>query len=91
MADSNGFAQLDSRIQRWIWDAGWTTLRDIQERAIPAVLPADHDVILAAATAAGKTEAAFFPILSRMVEHAPQGCVLYISPLKALINNQMDS
>lgn len=90
MADSNGFAQLDSRIQRWIWDAGWTTLRDIQERAIPAVLPADHDVILAAATAAGKTEAAFFPILSRMVEHAPQGCVLYISPLKALINNQMD-
>lgn len=88
--ESSGFARLDSRIQRWIWDAGWSTLRGVQERAIPALLPGDHDVILAASTAAGKTEAAFFPILSHLMEKAPDGCVLYISPLKALINNQFD-
>ena len=61
-AESQGFALLDSRIQRWVWDAGWASLRDVQEQAIPALLPAQRDVILAAATAAGKTEAAFLPI-----------------------------
>lgn len=89
-AESQGFALLDSRIQRWVWDAGWASLRDVQERAIPALLPAQRDVILAAATAAGKTEAAFLPILSHQVAHAPEGCVLYISPLKALINDQLN-
>ena len=86
---SSGFARLDERIQRWIWSEGWTALRDAQERAIPALIDADRDVIVAAATAAGKTEAAFFPILTHLLQHAPAiGLVLYISPLKALINDQ---
>lgn len=88
-SDSQSFALLDERIQRWIWSAGWTALRDAQEAAIPLILGADRDVIIAAATASGKTEAAFFPILTRLLRPEEEGgSVVYISPLKALINDQ---
>ena len=53
-------------MQRWIHDQGWTSLHDAQERAIGPILDGDSDVIIAAATAAGKTEAAFLPILSTL-------------------------
>lgn len=85
---SSAFFLLDERIQRWIWDAGWSELRDAQERAIPPILAGDRDVIIAAATASGKTEAAFLPILSRLLTDATPSSVLYVSPLKALINDQ---
>ncbi|MEI6745745.1 MAG: DEAD/DEAH box helicase [Methylococcaceae bacterium] len=85
---SSSFFLLDKRIQRWIWDSGWDELKDIQEQSIPLILAARKDVILAAATASGKTEAAFLPILTRMLQEPKMGCVLYISPLKALINDQ---
>jgi ATP-dependent Lhr-like helicase len=88
---SAGFERLHKEIQRWVWDQGWTELRDIQEHAIGLILAADRDLIIAAATASGKTEAAFFPICSRLIEQ-PRTSVrtLYISPLKALINDQFD-
>lgn len=90
-SESTGFTLLEPRIQRWIWAEGWTSLRDAQERAIPALLGADQDVIIAAATAAGKTEAAFLPILTNLLQdQGSPGAVLYISPLKALINDQWD-
>ena len=90
-SDSRSFSLLDSRIQRWIWDEGWTSLRDAQEQAVPALVDANQDVIIAAATAAGKTEAAFLPILTHLLNHPDvPGSVLYISPLKALINDQWD-
>ena len=90
-SESAGFELLEPRIQRWIWSEGWTSLRDAQERAIPALLGADQDVIIAAATAAGKTEAAFLPILTNLLQgQGSPGAVLYISPLKALINDQWD-
>ena len=80
---------LHEKIRRWIWQEGWTELRDVQARAIPALINADRDVIIAAATASGKTEAAFFPILSHLLRDNPcNRSVLYISPLKALINDQ---
>ncbi|MCQ9186523.1 DEAD/DEAH box helicase, partial [Streptomyces sp. IBSBF 2953] len=66
-------------------------MRDAQEWAISALVEADRDVIIAASTAAGKTEAAFLPILTNLMNHPdPAGAVLYISPLKALINDQWD-
>ncbi|THJ45123.1 DEAD/DEAH box helicase [Aeromonas veronii] len=89
-SDSRHFEKLDERIRRWIWQKGWTSLRDAQERAIPALIDADRDVIVAAATAAGKTEAAFLPILTNLLASPKPGAVLYISPLKALINDQWD-
>ncbi|VEF10864.1 DEAD/DEAH box helicase [Pseudomonas fluorescens] len=55
------------------------------------LIDADQDVIIAAATAAGKTEAAFLPILTNLLNsNDTPGSVLYISPLKALINDQWD-
>ena len=80
-SESSGFDQLESRIQRWVWAEGWTSLRDAQEWAVPVLVDADQDVIIAAATAAGKTEAAFLPILTNLLNHDdPSGSVLYISP-----------
>lgn len=80
---------LHPRVQRWVWSRGWASLREIQDRAIPIVLGSEQDVILAASTAAGKTEAAFLPLCSQLVD-AWDGSVrvLCISPLKALINDQ---
>lgn len=90
-SDSAGFERLHPEVQQWVWSQGWTSLRDAQEWAIPALIDADRDVIIAASTAAGKTEAAFLPILTHLLNHTqPAGAVLYISPLKALINDQWD-
>ncbi len=88
MADSSSFFLLDERIQRFIWAEGWESLRDAQEAAIPLIVKADCDVIVAAATAAGKTEAAFLPALTHLLQQDPPGLIVYISPLKALINDQ---
>jgi ATP-dependent Lhr-like helicase len=88
-SDTASFGLLDERIQRWIWSQGWTSLRAVQEYAIPPLLSGTTDVILAAATSAGKTEAAFFPLLTRLLRlDTPAGYILSISPLKALINDQ---
>jgi ATP-dependent Lhr-like helicase len=88
-SETTSFGLLDERIRRWIWSREWTGLREVQERAIPLLLAGTTDVILAAATSAGKTEAAFFPLLTRLVKSdVPAGYILSISPLKALINDQ---
>ncbi|AYO00079.1 DEAD/DEAH box helicase [Pseudomonas sp. LTGT-11-2Z] len=90
-SDSSSFERLHPEVQQWIWSQGWTSLRDAQEWAVPALVGADRDVIIAASTAAGKTEAAFLPILTNLLHDSePAGAVLYISPLKALINDQWD-
>lgn len=89
MSKSVGFDLLHKDVQRWIWMQNWAELRDIQEGAIKPILQADTDVIISASTAAGKTEAAFLPACSRIAETRPSGVgILYISPLKALINDQ---
>lgn len=88
MADSAAFYQLDERIQRYLWAERWESLRDAQEAAIPVILKADVDVIVAAATAAGKTEAAFLPALTHVLQCESPKLIVYISPLKALINDQ---
>ena len=83
------FDCLHPEVQRWIYDQGWHQLRDIQAKAINGVLGSDDDLIISAATAAGKTEAAFLPVLTVVTEKpADSFDVLYISPLKALINDQ---
>ncbi|HEY9628308.1 MAG TPA: DEAD/DEAH box helicase [Coleofasciculaceae cyanobacterium] len=90
--NSSGFHQLHEQVQRWVWEQKWTELRDIQEQAIAPILSANTDLIIAAATAGGKTEAAFLPIFSKLMgDRTPEAAgiqVLYISPLKALINDQ---
>jgi ATP-dependent Lhr-like helicase len=83
------FELLDRRIQYWIWNKNWDELREIQAKAIPHILSHDKDVILSSGTATGKTEAAFLPILTHMLQQDDGiGLVVYISPLIALINDQ---
>jgi ATP-dependent Lhr-like helicase len=66
---------------------GWKTLRPLQEQAIDPILSGD-DALLIAPTASGKTEAAVFPVLSRMLAEGWAGLsVLYVCPLKALLNS----
>lgn len=88
MSDSRAFLQLDPGIQHYLWSEKWEALREVQERAIPLVLPGDQDVIIAASTASGKTEAAFLPALTHMLRQREESLIVYISPLKALINDQ---
>ncbi|MBZ9937051.1 DEAD/DEAH box helicase [Mesorhizobium sp. BR1-1-16] len=86
----SAFDRLAEPVRRWIWQQKWSSLRDVQEKAIPVVL-AGGDVVISARTAAGKTEAAFLPLLSRITtsrRSADGFGILYVSPLKALINDQ---
>ena len=86
---SNAFEQLNPVVQRWVWKQGWRSLRAIQEKATTSILAKQRDVIIAAATAGGKTEAAFLPVISNCINQSAEGfSALYISPLKALINDQ---
>ena len=66
-ATSNAFQLLHPAVQRWIYEQGWTELRDAQEKAAGPILDGSLDVIIASATASGKTEAAFLPICSRLL------------------------
>ena len=86
---SSGFDLLHPQIQRWIRQQGWSRLRDVQEQAIAAICGSDGDVLISAATAAGKTEAAFLPLLGSSAARKQSGIsLLYVAPLKALINDQ---
>lgn len=82
---------LDPMVCRWIARQGWKDLHSIQKKAIRPILEHRDDVVISASTAAGKTEAAFLPVLTYLRQNAAHlhGVgVLYISPLKALINDQ---
>lgn len=78
-------------MQKKIWEMKWKRFTPIQEKAIPAILTTKKNIILSSATASGKTEAALLPILSDIERKKTEGLrVVYISPLKALINNQFE-
>ena len=76
-------------IQDYIYRNNWESLRAIQTAAADAIFNTDENVLLSASTASGKTEAAFFPILTLFSEDMPKTVgAIYIGPLKALINDQ---
>ena len=81
---------LKPEVSKAVYDLGWKGFRLIQEKSIKDVVETDNDIIISAPTAGGKTEAAFLPTIS---ESSPQinNCIkiIYISPLKALINDQL--
>lgn len=84
----NEYQQLDPRVQKWIYKQGWADLRALQKKAIPPILAGGKDVLISAGTAAGKTEAFFLPACSAIADIQGSFGILYISPLKALINDQ---
>ncbi len=83
-----GFDRLAPPLQRWLWEQGWSGLREAQAAALPLLLDGERDVVIAAATASGKTEAAFLPLLTRLWQGEGKGLLLYVAPMKALINDQ---
>lgn len=87
----NIFERYAPFIQDYIYTSGWQSLRAVQNAAGDAIFNTDENVLLCASTASGKTEAAFFPILTLLDEEPSDSVgVLYIAPLKALINDQFE-
>ncbi len=85
----NVFERYAPFIQDYIYRSGWQSLRGVQNAAGEAIFGTEENVLLTASTASGKTEAAFFPILTLLDENPSKTVgVLYIAPLKALINDQ---
>lgn len=87
----NVFEQYAPFIQDYIYQNNWETLRAVQVAAGEAIFGTDDNVLLTASTASGKTEAAFFPILTLLSRDNPGSVgAIYIGPLKALINDQFE-
>ena len=86
---TSAFDRLHPALKEALYRMRWTRLRPIQVEAIHEIFDGTGDLIIAARTAAGKTEAAFLPILSQLLsDPAPGVRVVYAGPLKALINDQ---
>lgn len=85
------FGKFPPFIKEYIYSHGWTSLRPIQLAAARVILEESGHLLLSSSTASGKTEAAFFPILTKILEKpsaTPSVRVLYVAPLKSLINDQ---
>ena len=83
------FNSLAPFVQEYVYHQSWKELRQLQIEAVQALMFSDKDVLITTGTASGKTEAAFLPVIS-LISHDPIGSVkvLYVGPLKALINDQ---
>ncbi len=82
------FSLLHPAVQKWVYKQGWKDLRAIQKSAIKPILAGKSDIVISAPTAGGKTEAVFLPACSAIASESNGFGILYISPLKALINDQ---
>lgn len=83
------FENFPDYIKRFIYENGWESLREVQIAAADCIWNSENNLLLSSSTASGKTEAVFFPILTDL-ERSPAKsiAVLYIAPLKSLINDQ---
>ena len=86
---SDTFGKFAPFIQDYIYRSGWESLREVQVGAADVLFGSDRNLLLTSQTASGKTEAAFFPVISMLYENpsATFGA-LYVAPLKSLINDQ---
>ncbi len=85
------FSRFPDFIKEYIYSHGWSELRDIQIDAARVIFETEANLLLSSSTASGKTEAAFFPIITDVLNSPDYGqsvSVLYIAPLKSLINDQ---
>lgn len=84
------YAEFPDFIREYIYRQGWQELRGVQIDAARVLLGSEDNLLLSSSTASGKTEAVFFPILSDLCNNPPKSgvSVLYIAPLKSLINDQ---
>ncbi|RXZ81705.1 DEAD/DEAH box helicase [Paenibacillaceae bacterium] len=83
------FYRLAPFIQEFIYKKQWNVLREAQVEACRVILDTNRHMIIASGTASGKTEAALFPTLTELISYPARTVgILYVSPLKALINDQ---
>lgn len=83
------FERFPEYIQRFIYENQWQSLRGVQLAAAESIWNGDNNLLLCSSTASGKTEAVFFPILTELEENPSNSiAVLYIAPIKSLINDQ---
>ena len=88
---SSAFDKLARPIQKWARSKGWRELRQIQADAVHTVMDSKADMIVSASTAGGKTEAAFLPLISQVLDDPTDSSgfdLVYVGPLKALITDQ---
>ena len=86
---STVFERLAPFIKEFIYAHNWDELREVQVEACKVIFDTDKHLLLASGTASGKTEAAFLPVLTDISNDPPHSiAVLYIAPIKALINDQ---
>lgn len=86
---SDVFYKFSPFIQDYIYKNNWSSLRSIQLACAEVLFESDSNLLVTSGTASGKTEAAFFPIISMMASDMPKSIgALYIAPLKSLINDQ---
>ena len=89
MLDEEVFEYYAPFIREFIYKSGWEELREVQIEAGKTIYGSENNMLLCAGTATGKTEAVFFPIISQMVDDPPESVgVIYVAPLKSLINDQ---
>ena len=87
----SAFDKLARPVQKWIRSQGWSELRQIQVDAVHVITDSEDDLIISASTASGKTEAAFLPLVSQILNEPAEATgfdILYVGPLKALITDQ---
>ncbi len=85
------FSRFPDFIKEYIYSHGWEELREVQLEAARVIFESDSNLLISSSTASGKTEAAFFPIISDIWDDPETHrsiSVLYIAPLKSLINDQ---
>ncbi len=83
------FSRFPDFVREFIYSRSWESLRAVQIAAAKTIFYTDRNLLLTSSTASGKTEAAFFPVLTELWENPPMSVgVLYIAPLKSLINDQ---
>ncbi len=83
------FGRLAPFIRNFIYRNNWNELREVQVEACKVIFDTDAHLLLSTGTASGKTEAAFLPVLTEITNDPPMSVgVLYIAPLKSLINDQ---
>lgn len=85
----SAFEKYSPFIRDYIYSRNWDSLREVQIGAAEVLFGTENNLLLTSSTASGKTEAAFFPIISRLYDDPPQTFgALYVAPLKSLINDQ---
>jgi len=86
---SSVFSQLHESLQQVLSQRlGWSEPREVQEQTYTAA-SGGSDVLVIAPTAGGKSEAALIPVMDDILKNGRPGITcLYLSPLKALINDQ---